>query len=159
MELKSLTQRIKCVGAESGCLSMLRECLVFSSMRLGGLFYSPKVARSRWRPTWKAIPSFCRVVHRTVRCTTEQLLFRSSAQSPSISGASDRCSSGLVGAPDTVRCTPDSPVCPTDRCCGPRVARGLRSRPLLRWRSWLTGQSGAPPDSHCSYPVNFSHTP
>jgi hypothetical protein len=35
MELKSLTQRIKCVGAESGCLSMLRECLVFSSMRLG----------------------------------------------------------------------------------------------------------------------------
>jgi hypothetical protein len=110
MELKSLTQRSKCVGAESGCLSMLRECLVFSSMRLGGLFYSPKVARSSWRPTWKAIPSFCRVVHRTVRCTTEQLLFRSSAQSPSISGASDRCSSGLVGAPDIVRCTPDSTV-------------------------------------------------
>jgi hypothetical protein len=36
-ELKSLTQRIKCVEAESGCLSKLRECLVFCSMRLGSL--------------------------------------------------------------------------------------------------------------------------
>jgi hypothetical protein len=42
MELKSLTQRIKCVGAESGCLSMLRECLVFSSMRLGVPFIAPR---------------------------------------------------------------------------------------------------------------------
>jgi hypothetical protein len=50
---------------------------------------------------------------------------------------------------------------PADRWCGPRVARGLRSRPL-RWRPLAhrtvrctTGQSGAPPDS----PVNYSHTP
>jgi hypothetical protein len=42
MELKSLTQRIKCVGAESGCLSMLRECLVCSSMRLGVSFIAPR---------------------------------------------------------------------------------------------------------------------
>jgi hypothetical protein len=41
-ELKSLTQRIKCVEAESGCLSMLRECLVFCSMRLGVPFIAPK---------------------------------------------------------------------------------------------------------------------
>jgi hypothetical protein len=33
--LKSLTQRIKCVRAKSGCLSMLRECLGVCSMRLG----------------------------------------------------------------------------------------------------------------------------
>jgi hypothetical protein len=105
-----------------------------------GLFYSPKVARSRWRPTWKAIPAFCRVVHRTVRCTTGQPLFMSGAQSPSISGASDCCSSELVGAPD-------SPVCPTDRCCGPRVARGLRSRPLA-------ASAFGSPDS----PLNFSRT-
>jgi hypothetical protein len=45
-----------------------------------------------------------------------------------------------VGAPDTVRCTLDtvwctldSPVPPADCWCGPRVARGLRGRPL-RWR-------------------------
>ena len=41
MELKSLTQRIKCVGAESGCLSMLREYLVSCSMRLGVPFIAP----------------------------------------------------------------------------------------------------------------------
>jgi hypothetical protein len=40
-----------------------------------GPFYSPKVARSRWRSTRKAILAFCRVAHRTVRCTTEQPLF------------------------------------------------------------------------------------
>jgi hypothetical protein len=113
-----------------------------------GPFYSPKAARSRWRKTWKAILAFCRVVHRTVRCTTGQPLFMSGARSPSISGAFDRCSSGLVGALDIVRCTPDSPVCPTDRCCGPRVARGLRSRPLA-------ASAFGSPDS----PVNFSRTP
>jgi hypothetical protein len=42
MELKSLTQRIKCVGAESECFSMLRECLVYSSMRLGVPFIAPR---------------------------------------------------------------------------------------------------------------------
>jgi hypothetical protein len=35
MELKSLTQQSECVGAESVCLRILRECLVYSSMRLG----------------------------------------------------------------------------------------------------------------------------
>jgi hypothetical protein len=32
------------------------------------------------------------------------------ARSPSKFGISDCCSSGLIGALDTVRCTPDSPV-------------------------------------------------
>jgi hypothetical protein len=114
-----------------------------------GPFYSPKVARSRWRPTWKAIPAFCQVVHRIVRCTTGQPLFMFGARSHSISGASYCCSSGLVGALDTVRCTPDSPVHPADRWSWPRVARTT----VGRWRSWLTGQSGAPSDSL----VNFSH--
>jgi hypothetical protein len=48
-----------------------------------GPFYSPKAARSRWRPTRKAILAFCRVAHRTVRCTTGQPLFMSGARSPS----------------------------------------------------------------------------
>jgi hypothetical protein len=39
---QSLTQRINCVGAESGCLSMLRECLVYFSMRLGVPFIAPR---------------------------------------------------------------------------------------------------------------------
>jgi hypothetical protein len=78
---------------------------------------------------------------------------RSGVRSPSKFGISVRCSSRLIGAPNTVRCTPDSPVhqltvgavhvshedCAADRCSGDR---------------WLTGQSGAPPDS----PVNYSRT-
>jgi hypothetical protein len=94
------------------------------------------------------------VAHRTVRCATRQPLFMSGARFLSIPGAADRCKLVAIGAPDTVRCTPDSPVpLPTvgaghaspadlaaDRCAGGR---------------WLTGQSGAPPDS----PVNYSRTP
>jgi hypothetical protein len=127
---------------------MLSECLDDSSTRLGGPFYSPKVARSRWRPTRKAILAFCRVAHGTVRCTTGQPLFMSGARSPSYSGADDRCRFVAVGAPDTVRCPLPtvgaghaSPAdCAADRCAGGR---------------WLTGQSGAPPDS----PVNYSRMP
>ena len=78
MELKSLTRRIKCVGAESGYLSMLRECLVFSSMRLGVPFIAPR-----------------------------QL--------------------GVVG--------------------------DQFGRHFLPSVEWCTGQSDAPPDSHCSCPV------
>jgi ribosomal protein L36 len=45
-----------------------------------GPFYSPKVARSRWRSTWKANHAFCRVVHRTgavaVWCSIPFLFWR-----------------------------------------------------------------------------------
>jgi hypothetical protein len=41
-ELKSHTQRIEYVEAESGCLSMLRECLVFCSMRQRVPFIAPR---------------------------------------------------------------------------------------------------------------------
>jgi hypothetical protein len=113
-----------------------------------GPFYRPKAARSRWRLTRKVKVAFCRVVHRTVWCTIGQPLFMSSARSPSYSGVDDRCRFVAVGAPDTVRCTSDSLVPPADRWHGPRVARGLRGRPL-RWRPLAhrtvrctTGQSG-----------------
>jgi hypothetical protein len=42
MELKSLTQRIKCVESESGSLRMFLESLVCSSMRLGAPFIAPR---------------------------------------------------------------------------------------------------------------------
>jgi hypothetical protein len=88
------------------------------------------------------------VAHRTVRCTTGQPLFMSAARSPSNSGTADRCRFVAVGAPDTVRCPlptvgaghASSADCMADRCAGGR---------------WLTGQTGAPPDS----PVNYSRTP
>jgi hypothetical protein len=41
-ELKSLTQSIKCVEAESGSLRMLREGLVFCSMHQGVPFIAPR---------------------------------------------------------------------------------------------------------------------
>jgi hypothetical protein len=113
-----------------------------------GPFYSPKAARSRWRHSWKAILAFCQVAHRIVRCTTGHPLFMFDARFPSISGAADRCSLLAVGAPNTVRCTPDSPMPPADRWSGPRVARGFGGRPL-HWRPLAhrtvrctTGQSG-----------------
>jgi hypothetical protein len=42
MELKSLTQRIKCVESEFGSLRMFLESLVFSSMCLGVPFIAPR---------------------------------------------------------------------------------------------------------------------
>jgi hypothetical protein len=146
-----------------------------------GPFYSPKAARSRWIPTWKANLAFCRVVHRTVRCTTGHLMFMSGAWFLSTRRAADRWSPGSVGASDTVRCTPDSLVCPTDHwcdhvsredCAADRWLTGQSGAPsdspvnfsctslilfprAMSSRGWLTGQSGAPPDS----PVNYSRTP
>jgi hypothetical protein len=37
-----LAQRIKCVGVESRCLEMIKECLCNSSMRLGVPFIAPR---------------------------------------------------------------------------------------------------------------------
>jgi hypothetical protein len=99
MELKSLTQQSECAGAESGCLRILSECLGYSSMRLGGPFIALRqlgvVGDNLGRPNLPSVGW----------CTGQ-----SGARSPSKSGASDRCSFGLIGAPNTVRCTPDSPV-------------------------------------------------
>jgi hypothetical protein len=41
-ELKSLTQRIKCVETESGSLRMFLEGLVYCSMSLGVPFIAPR---------------------------------------------------------------------------------------------------------------------
>jgi hypothetical protein len=71
---------------------------------------------------------------------------------PSFSSEADRCAFGPLGAPNTVRCTPDSPV--RQLTVGSSHASPA-DYAADRWlgRRRLTGQSGAPPDS----PVNFSH--
>jgi hypothetical protein len=98
----------------------------------------------------KAIIAFCRLAHRTVRCTTGHSPVRISF----LLGEADRWRFGAVGAPDTVRCTPDSPVPPSDRWLG-HVSRADRAadrwpdRPLAYWTVRCT------PDS----PVNYSRTP
>jgi hypothetical protein len=74
MELKSLTQSIKCVEAESGSLRMFLVSLVFCSMRLGVPFIAPRQLGAVGDQSWKANLAFYRVVHQTVWCTTGQLL-------------------------------------------------------------------------------------
>jgi hypothetical protein len=110
MELKSLTQRIKCVKLESWSLRMLSECLGDSSMRLGVPFIAPRqlgaVEDKLGRPS---LPS---VEWRTEQsgASPDRSYRKSGARSPSKFGIFNHCSSGQIGAPDTVRCTPDSPV-------------------------------------------------
>jgi hypothetical protein len=149
MELKSLTQWSERVGAKSGCFRILRECLVFFSMRLGVSFIAPRQLGAIGDKLGR--PSLPFVEWRTGQsgAPLDSYCSMSDAWLPSKSGTDDRCSSGPVGAPDTVQCTPDSSVPPADRwSCHASPADFAADR-------WLTGQSGAPQDS----PVIFSRTP
>jgi hypothetical protein len=74
MELKSLSQRIECVKLESWSLRMFLVSLVWSSMRLGGLFIAPRQLGAVGGQSRKAKVAFCRVAHQTVRCATGQSL-------------------------------------------------------------------------------------
>jgi hypothetical protein len=154
MELKSLSQRIKCAKLESRSLRMFLECLDFSSMRLGVPFIAPRhlgaVGGQQGRPKLPSVgwctgqsgappDSHCRrsgadllpILAQMTVATPSQLAHRT------LSGAhrTVRCPLPTVGAGHA------SPAdCAVDRCAGGR---------------WLTGQSGAPPNS----PVNYSRTP
>jgi hypothetical protein len=148
MELKSLTQSIKCVETECGSLRMISEYLGDSSMRLGVPFIAPRqlgaVGGKLGRPS---LPS---VEWRTGQsgAPPDSYSSLSGARLPSKSGTVDRCSSWPVGAPDIVRCTPDSPVPPADRwSCHASPADFAADR--WRWRplahrtvQCTTGQSG-----------------
>jgi hypothetical protein len=139
-----LSQRIKCAELESWCLGMLRECLVYSSMRLGVHFIAPRqlgavesilgrqsLPSVDWRTGQSGAPPD------TVRCGFLSCF-----------GAADRWGFGAVGAPDTVRCTPDSLVPSSDRWLGHAsradcAADRWLGRPLAHWTvRCTTGQSG-----------------
>jgi hypothetical protein len=147
MELNSLTQQSECVGAESGCLRILSECLGSSSMRLGVPFIVPRqlgaVGGQLGRPN---LPSVGWCIGQSgapsdshCSCLVRDLL--PFLAHPTV-GSRGRL------AHRTVRCAQPTVVaghasredCAADRCSGD---------------CWLTGQSGAPPDS----PVNCSRTP
>jgi hypothetical protein len=134
-ELKSLTRSIKCAETECGRLRMLKVCLGDSSMRLGVPFIAP-------RQLGAVGGILGRLILPSIGWRTGQPLFMSGTRFPFISGAADRCNFGLVGAPDTVRCTPDSLVPPAERWSGPRIARGFGGRPFAhRTVRCTTGQS------------------
>jgi hypothetical protein len=109
-----------------------------------GPFYSPKAARSRWEHSRKTILAFCRLAHRTVRCTTGHclvqisfLIWRSRPLALWSRWRTGHCPVhiGQSGAPFR----------PLAR---PRVSRGSRDRPLAHRTVRCT------PDS----PVNYSRT-
>jgi hypothetical protein len=119
-ELKSLTRSIKCAEMGRGSIRLLSECLGNSSMRLGVPFIAPRqlgaigdnlgrliLPSVGWRSGQSGAPpdSNCRW------SGADLLPFLSQTTVAS------------VGAPD-------SPVPPSDRWCGPRVARRFRCRPL-----------------------------
>jgi hypothetical protein len=154
MGLNSLSQRIECVRMESWCLGMIRECLGDSSMRLGVLFIAPrklgavggnlgrpKLPSFGWHPGQSGVPpdSYC-------SCPVPDSL-PNRAQS-TVADWWQLAHQTLSGAHRTVRCplptVGASHASPADlaayRCAGGR---------------WLTGQSGAPPDS----PVNYRRMP
>jgi hypothetical protein len=129
---------------------MLFVCLIFSSMRLGVPFIAP-----RQLGAVESIPG--RLILPSVNWRTGQ-----SGAPPdivqcgslSLFGEADRWRLGAVGAPDIVRCTPDSPVhtgqsgAPSRPLARPRVSRGSHDRPLAHRTVRCT------PDS----PVNYSRT-
>jgi hypothetical protein len=93
-----------------------------------GPFYSPKAARSRWEHSRKVILAFCRLTHQTVRCTIGHcpvrisfLLWRSRPLEIQSHWRTGHCPvyTGQSGAPFWPLALP-------------RVARGLRGRPLGR---------------------------
>jgi hypothetical protein len=124
---------------------MLKECLVYSSMRLGVPFIAPRqLGAVESIPGRQFLPS---VAWRTGQSGAPPDTVRCGFLS--FFGEADRWRFRAVGAPDTVWCTPDSPV--------PLLTVGSchASRADYAADCWLTGQFGAPPDS----PVIYSHTP
>jgi hypothetical protein len=117
---------------------MPKGCLVYSSMRLGVPFIAPRqLGAVESNPGRQFLPSIdwrtgqsCAPPD-TVRCGFLSCF-----------GAADHWRLGAVG-------TPDSPVPPSDRW------PGHASRADCAADRWLTGQSGAPPDSL----VIYSRTP
>jgi hypothetical protein len=123
---------------------MLKGCLVCFSMRLGVPFIAPsQLGAVESIPGRQFLPS---VVWRTGQYGAPPDTVQ--CGSLSLFGEADRCRFRAVGAPDTVRCPLVTVGSATHHARNPRLTVGPADR-------WLTGQSGAPPDS----PVIYSRTP
>ena len=114
---------------------MLRECLVYSSMRLGVPFIAPRqLGAVESIPGRQFLPS---VAWRTGQSGAPPDTVRCGFLS--FFGEADRWRFEDVGAPDTVRCTPDSPV------------NYSRTSPVnSRERPVSSSQPGAPDTVRCT---------
>jgi hypothetical protein len=150
MELKSLTQRIKCVESESGSLRMFLVSLVCSSMHLGVPFIAPRQLGAVGGQTCLLSggapdsPMHHRTVTVAVRCAISFHIWRIRPLVLGVGWCTRHCPvhTGQSGVPNR-------PL--AQAMCRPRIARptvGTGDR-------WLIEQSSAPPDS----PVNYSRTP
>jgi hypothetical protein len=122
---------------------MLKEFLVYSSMRLGVPFIAPRqLGAVESIPGRQILPS---VAWRTGQSGAD---FFPSLAKPTVEVSESLVHRTLSGAHRTVRCPLLTVGSTTRRARIPRPTVG-------RADCWLTGQSGAPPDS----PVIYSHTP
>jgi hypothetical protein len=120
-----------------------------------GPFYRHKEPRSRWKQSRKANLAFCRVAHRTVLCTTGHCPvpdFLPEMEQSTVAVLEPLAHRTLSGAHRTVRCPNVTVGSATRHARNPRPTVGPAD-------CWLTGQSGAPPDSLPDSPVNYSRTP
>jgi hypothetical protein len=154
MELKSLSQRIKCAKLESWSLRMFLVSLGRSSMRLGVPFIAPRqlgaVGDQQGMPTlpsvrWCTGQSGAPSDSHCSMSGADLLPFLAQATVAALGQLAHRT---LSGAHRTVRCPLPTVAAATRR---PQIARPTVGADDC----WLTGQSGAPPDS----PVNYSCTP
>jgi hypothetical protein len=137
MELKSLTQRIKCMEAESRIFRMFLESLVYSSMRLGVPFIAPRqlgaVGDQFGRPSLPSVV-WCTgqsgaPLDNHCSCPVRDLLpYRSH---PTVAPQDRMAHRTPFGAHWTVRCTQ-----PTVGAS--HMSRADHVDDRCRWRRWLT---------------------
>jgi hypothetical protein len=122
---------------------MLRECLVYSSMRLGVPFIAPRqLGAVESIPGRPFLPS---IAWRTGQSGAD---FFPSLAKPTVGDSEPLAHRTLSGAHRTVQC----PLLTV----GSATRRARITRPTVGLADcWLTRQSGAPPDS----PVIYSRTP
>jgi hypothetical protein len=133
---------------ESWCLELIKECLLYSSMRLGVPFIAPRqLGAIESNPGRQILPS---VGWRTGQSGAPPDIHYSQSGADCFPKLTQPTVEDLE--PLAHRTLSGAPIRPLAR---PRVTRGLRGRPLAhRTVRCTTGQSGAPPDS----PVIFSRT-
>jgi hypothetical protein len=146
-ELKSLRKSIKYAEMECGGFRMLKVCFGVSSMRLGVPFIAPRqlgavggILGRQYLPSigWRTEQSGAPPDNHCSMSGADLLPFLAQPTVGSLGWLvhrTVRCPQPTVGWGHASRAD-----CAADRCAGD---------------CWLTGQSGAPPDS----PVNYSRTP
>jgi hypothetical protein len=133
---------------------MIKECLGDSSMRLGVPFIAPRqlgavggnlgrliLPSVGWHTGQSGAPP-------DSHCSCPVHNFLPFLAHPTVADSQQLAHRTLSGAHRTVRCPLPTVGAATSRAKIARLTIGAVDR-------WLTGQSGAPPDS----PVNFSRTP